>query len=85
MYMYMCPGPGGVYVIIAHARERVTTFKKETRLEVFSVVYEVQSVEENEIVALEISKHNIDWATATLEDQTQQCMYDEASRVHTYH
>ena len=56
---------------MTHYVNRITTFRKETRLEVFSEVYEVQSVEENETVALEISKHDIDWGTATLEDVEQ--------------
>ena len=47
--------------------ERVKVFRKETRLEVFSEVYD-HKIEKAKNFSVVITKHEMDWATATLED-----------------
>ena len=47
--------------------ERVKVFRRETRLEVFSEVYD-HKIEKAKKFSVVITKHEMDWATATLED-----------------
>ena len=46
----------------------VITFRKETRLEVFSKVYDDKPQKVNGMFSTIVTKHKMDWATAKLED-----------------
>ena len=47
---------------------QIKSFRRETRLQVFSEVCEDEPETSDETFKLLVSKHKIDWATATLED-----------------
>ena len=48
--------------------QRMEAFRRETRLEVFSEVCEDSPSKDNEKFSAMVTKHELDWATATLED-----------------
>lgn len=46
----------------------LTTFRRETRLEIFLSAYEEKPEKDDDTFSTMVTKHQMDWATATLED-----------------
>ena len=61
-------GSSDLKSIIAGYAEKMKAFRKETRLEVFSQVFDDEPEVMNGRFTTMVSKHQLDWKTATLED-----------------